>query len=119
MTDIIWKGANAYIKVLGAERHIGFLNSDNNFVAFNFTGNYFRIYKGWALSEELIWELLDRQVNKIIIQIFKDRARKEMAKILAVTTDVFAEKGRKIKEPGFENQLVLSEANFDKIMEVE
>ena len=114
---IKWEGFNAFLEIMETKRFIGFLNSENNFVAINYTYNFFNKFKGWGLSEELVFDLMSRSIPKIILQIKESKINEKIVKLLVATTDVWMEKGHRIHEEGFERQIILEEGLFDKVME--
>lgn len=106
---ISWRGLTVYV----GDRRAGCINPEKVFVAPRTNGHYFIKYKGWGLSEDLLHSLIDKNILTTMLIVSKAKG----TRLLKVNTSTWIEKGIPYKHEDFEQQLILPEKDFDRIVE--
>lgn len=101
---------NVYKTINGTKKKIGFINSNNNFVAPKTHEHFMRKENGFGINHEIFQNLKDK-VNKIIIKYTRKNDKKE--EVYIADTSTWEEKGN-IATYVQDEQIFLDVDDFDE-----
>jgi hypothetical protein len=93
-------------------RNLGMLRLDNKFVTHRRERHFFRKFKGWGMSLDLLDKLADQGVEEIILIEHRDNGRQLMYK---TTPSSWLKLGKRYKHVKFEEQSILPTKYFEEI----
>jgi hypothetical protein len=103
-----------YIDKTGKERLIGYKRKElDGFVLIcpRKAEHFFRNYSGWGLNREAVEVCLFEGFVRIKVVVDDGK------KVLVTSPENWKERGHAVQFHGFEPQLILSEVDFDKVVE--